>query len=155
MTTTTTGMIRNTSSQTVGRARSSAHALPAARRCRETEAGRAPLASAVTLREEELDILGLPLQADRLAFCQILPGADVLRSLGHDRLTIGKAAVKLHDVAQVLQEDERGEDLIRSFCKRTTAGACSRRRSGDATGAHRRVEVLTDGDTDSIVAGQK
>src|SRR5215207_811475 len=149
-------MIRNASNQAVGKARSSAQALPPARRSRETEAGRSARASAgVALCEEKLDIVGLPPQADRLALDQIFPDADVLRSLGDDRLAVGKAAVKLHDVAQVLQEDERGEDLIRSFCKRATAGACKRRGSGDATGAHRGVEVLTDGDTGSIVAGQK
>src|ERR687894_2032049 len=127
-------MIRNASSQAVGRAR----------RSRVTEAGRAARASAgVTLPEEELDIVGLPPQADQLALDKIFPDADVLRLLGHDRLAIGKAAVKLHDVAQVLQEDERGEDLIRSLRKRATTG--DHWFGGDAAGTHRRVDVLADG----------
>src|SRR5688500_17728998 len=111
-------MIRNASSQATGKARSSAQTLPAARRSREIEAGRGGRASATMLREEELDIFGLPLQADRLAFHQIVPGAHVLGSLRHDCLAIRKAAVQFHDVTQVLQEDERGEDLIRSLNKR-------------------------------------
>src|SRR5829696_6976325 len=107
-------MIRNTSSQAMGKASSSARVgpqspgvpFPAARRSRAAEAGGAARVSAATLGEEELDILGLPLQADRLTFHQPLPGADILGSFRHDRAAIGQAAVKLHDVAQVLQEDE-------------------------------------------------
>src|SRR4051812_24841577 len=101
-------MIRNANSQAIGKASSSAQALPVARRCREAEAGGMAWVSSTTLGEEELDILGLPLQADRLAFHQTVPGADVLGSLRHDRLAVGQAAVQLHDVAQVLHEDEGG-----------------------------------------------
>ena len=62
--------------------------------------------------------------------------------------------MQLHDVTQVLHEDECGENLVRSL--RKSGGATGDRRfGGDAAGPHRGVEVLADGNTGRIVASQE